>query len=185
MNLLTLDSSNKLVITPEALAIKEFSDIWKLDYNAKKEKAIRELSYIYFSCDYNSVYKSYAPAKREKQIKLDLDLRIVSSNVIAGVKKYNSLQSTPSLRILNSGLRTTEEVIKYLSKVNLTKRDDKGKPLYDVEDVMKYLAKIAVVVETLEKLKEKVKLEEQDDTRIRGGGTTGAFEDPEKTIKVA
>lgn len=185
MNLLTLNTDNKVVISPEALLIKEFNTIWKSDMSAKKERAQRELAYIYFSCDYNSLYRSYPPEKRERQIKFDLDMRVVSSNVIAAVKKYRELQSTPTLRFLESAIKAVEASAKYYNKVNYTKLDDNGNPKYKLGEVMKTLKDAASVAETLEKLHLKVQTEAQDAVRIRGGGTAGSFEDPPAKLTVS
>lgn len=46
----------KLNISPEAFALLPFKKIWTRDKTSKKEKAIAELSYIYFMADPRSDY---------------------------------------------------------------------------------------------------------------------------------
>ena len=55
MKLLDLKNS-RVVISPEALLIPEFQKIWEKDKSKDKEKALKELSYVYFICDYKSHY---------------------------------------------------------------------------------------------------------------------------------
>ena len=39
--------------------IKEFKKIWNRDRSTKKDKALKELAYIYHSGDYQSIYRNY------------------------------------------------------------------------------------------------------------------------------
>ena len=47
-----------VVVSPEALLIPEFKDLWDRDKSKDKLKAHRELSYVYFISDYKSPYRS-------------------------------------------------------------------------------------------------------------------------------
>ena len=48
---------HRVVISPEALALKPFRRIWERDKSEDKGKALQELSFIYFYCDPRSDYK--------------------------------------------------------------------------------------------------------------------------------
>lgn len=185
MNLLALDQNNNIIITPEALMIMEFSAIWENDKSVKKEGARRDLAYIYFSCDYNSVYQSYPPEQRGKQLKRDLKINKLSGRTIEGVKKYKELQKTPTLRFLEGSIAALEATTKYFNRVDYSKKDDKGALLYKITDVTRCLKDAGGVIESLEKIKEKVKKELQSEARIRGGGSVGSFEDPPKILRSA
>jgi len=185
MNLLSLDHGNNLVITPEALVIPEFADLWKGDKTPEKRVAKNNLSYIYFLCNYKSVYQSYSTEKRGSVLKRDLGIKVISVNLKVAIKKYEELQSTPILRLLQSAIGATEETSKYFSNVNYAERDMHGKPVYKPKEVTSCLKDIVGVVDSLEKLEERVKKERQSEARIRGGGTSGAFENVGSTLKTA
>jgi hypothetical protein len=174
MNLLSLDSNKELTINPAALSIPEFAAIWKHDTSPKKELAIKYLSYIYFLCDYSSVYQSYLIEEREDTLRKDFDIRQISVVLRAGVEKYRILQSTPALRFLESAIEALEATTDYFSNVNYD--PDNGKPLYKLKEVTSGLKDASGIMDSLESLHEKVKKELQSDTRIRGGGSAGAFE---------
>ena len=186
MELLVLDTNNKVSIAPAALMIPEFAIIWKNDFSPAKEFALRDLAYIYFICDYNSVYRSYDPDKREKQLKRDLGIRKLSAQTRKGVEKYKELQDTPSIRFLESGYKVMEETMKYFNNVNYAKTDNNGAIMYKVGEVLKCLKDVSGTMDTIDGLLQKAKTESQAKDRIRGGGDTGAFEDlPQQILKKA
>lgn len=57
--------SYKVIISEEALALKPFKQIWNRDKTTSKDKAIMELSYIYFMIDPRSDYQ-YLVDKEER-----------------------------------------------------------------------------------------------------------------------
>jgi len=63
-NLITLEQ-NVLQIAPEALVVQEFHKIWKRDKTKTKDRALRELAYIYHTTDFQSIYRNYHPNQRE------------------------------------------------------------------------------------------------------------------------
>lgn len=59
--------SYKLNISEEAFALKPFKQIWNRDRTSSKDKAIMELSYVYFMIDPRSDYQ-YLVDKEERDI---------------------------------------------------------------------------------------------------------------------
>ena len=60
----------RVVIAEEALALKPFKKLWDRDKSANKDKAIAELSFIYFFCDPRSDYQYLTdPDARKEAIK--------------------------------------------------------------------------------------------------------------------
>ena len=55
-----------------------------------------------------------------------------------------------------------------------------GKPIYKPQDIMMAMSKTATVVDSLDKIGEKVKKELKDSGTIRGGNEKGFFEDPDE-----
>ena len=179
MNLLIL-KNNKIEINPETLLIKEFKAIWDSDPGKKKEFALRELAYIYFLCDYNSVYQSYSKDERSKKIRSDLskgDRAIKLTKFCdAGIKKYEELQDTPSMQFLESAKDALASMTEYFKGVDFTKMDKNGKFVYNVVEVTRCLKDAGGVMESIEKLKEKVKTEIYEKVAVRGKSDIGFFE---------
>ncbi len=177
MNLLKIDHSKKLVISPEALAIPEFSAIWKRDRSVKKENAINELSYIYYLIDYASIYLAYPADVRDKQIRKDLNIKKLSKDLKAGISKYRELQKTPSMRFLTSARDALEAMTKYFEMIDFEERTVNGAPVYKATDVTRCLKDCGGIQDSLDKLKEKVKNELYEKGSTKGGGEVNPFEE--------
>ena len=61
----------KVVINPDAVIIPPFIDVWERDKSKNKLTATKELSYIYFLCDFKSPYSIYSEADRPSKVKED------------------------------------------------------------------------------------------------------------------
>jgi hypothetical protein len=48
----------KLIITPEALTLKVYAKIWNRDRSIHKERANRDLAFVYFMADASSTFQS-------------------------------------------------------------------------------------------------------------------------------
>ena len=117
-NLITIEN-NVLRIAPEALVVQEFHNIWKRDKTKGKEKAIKELAYVYHSTDFQSIYRNYHPNSREGKIKLDVFADKDWSPdplIILAQNKYASLQTTLSMELLDDaeiGLTTLRNTTRH------------------------------------------------------------------------
>ena len=92
MRLFKEDNFN-IVIDPEAKIIPEFKKIITSDKDRKKRNAHRELSYIYFMCDYRSPYSIYPKEERKQRLIKDLQFNEdtpVTKLVQMGMDKYRS-----------------------------------------------------------------------------------------------
>lgn len=177
---MTLFEITKEGIRPRShtLLIKEFKDIYNLSKN--KDETTKFLAYVFYIADYKSVYQSYSPEEREEVLKEDLGLPKdwkEPKEVQLGISKYKKLQETPTMRYLNAQMKTLEDLINFFKGLDLNERDKSGKPIWKPKEITGAMTDSAKVAESLEKLKEKVKKEEMDTGRIRGGGIAGDFED--------
>jgi hypothetical protein len=166
-----------LQITPEALVIKEFKVIWSRDHSTRKEKALKELGYIYHMCDYQSIYRNYHIDTRESKIKLDVfdDRQWMPDNEInEAMNKYNELRTTLSMHLLND------------VELGLTKLRDYFKDADFAEDENGVAAKNFItnvksmgdLVKSLKSLREEVEKELIDTMQMRGGSSVGTRELP-------
>lgn len=179
MKLFTL-ANNYPVITPEALMIDSFANIWNRDKTKDKSVATKELAYVYFLCDYKSIYNTYPDEIKEEKIIEDIfkNKYKPDKNVLLAIDKYNELQDSFNMRFLKSAKSAAEKNMQYFNNVDYSERDVKGNPVYKIKEVQAALKDCSGVIDTLDKLIEKVSKEQAlMDSRIKGGGEVSFFED--------
>ncbi len=172
----------KVVVSPEALLIPEFKDIYSRDKSKDKAKAIQQLSYVYFIADYKSPYvSSLSPDALKRVVGKDFMKKEdyePDSKVSAAIDKYKELQRTPSMLLLDASLQTVHNLTDYLQNVNLQERDKNDKPIYKPSDVTSSLKSIGGIVESLNKVRENVEKEITATAQLRGQRRKGNREDP-------
>ena len=181
MNL--FDLQNRIVvISPEALLIPEFKEIWDRDNSKHKEVAMAELSYVYFVSDYKSIYRSgISEGELHAVVAKDFlkdEAYEPCPAVRLAMKKYMVLQETPSMRLLMASLSTVDNLTVYLQHVDLSERDSRDKPVYKPSDITNSLKSIGGIVESLHKVRSQVEKEQQTAASLRGQRMKGNREDP-------
>jgi len=154
--------NNVVKVAPELLNIPEFKVIWDRDKSKDKGVAYKEIFYIYFTTDYKSVYNAYPEHEREARVIKDFirdDKWIPDDEIKAACIKYDELQVTPTLRLLQSARTATDK----LSQFFLI-QDPEHK------NYTSNLEKLGRLIESMDKLEEKVKKEQTNSNRVRGGG---------------
>jgi hypothetical protein len=171
-----------VIVSPEALLIPEFEEIYKRDKSKDKAKAIKELSYIYFISDYKSPYiSSLSPDALKRTIGKDFmkdEDYEPDSKILAAIDKYKSIQRTPSMLLLNASLQTVHNLTDYLQNIDLQERDKNDKPIYKPSDVTNSLKNIGGIVDSLNKVRANVEKEIQEAATLRGQRKKGNREDP-------
>lgn len=184
MNLLEKDHNDEITISPHARSIPVFEDIWKRDDTEEKITARKEFSFIYFVADFRSNLIIYDEQNRRKEAK-DTIFGEESSwepdnTLEEAIRQYKEIQKTPSMELLESFIQATYRLKQYFDSVDFNERDKNGKPVHDVKKLMESMSKSHDLINNLTKLQEKVKQEQLEGERVRGGGTKGDFEDPEE-----
>ena len=184
MNLFEL-IDHSVVISPQALGIKEFKALWDRDKKKDKRRAIGELSYVFFICDYKSVYRKYSAGERHNLILEDVSLPDtweVDDKVKEAVDKYLELHYTSSMRMLDATEAACEKLRQYFETVDLTAVDDHGKPIHNAKDLRANIEAIPKIIQAMKKIREEVEKELSESSYIRGGGEIGIFEDPSREV---
>ena len=168
-----------IVLNAESLAIPIFNKIWKRDKSKSKDKATREISYIFFMCDFNSPYMAYPSNKRREIILKDFmkDEKWKEDKDIEEAKiRYVEFQETHTMRLMKAARGASDKLANYFETIDFLKTDDNGKPLYNAKDVAINLEKVGNIVDSLDKLENRIKKEIKTDSRVRGGGDIGLYE---------
>lgn len=166
---------HKIVISPSALNIPEFKDLWRRDKKRSKVDAFSELSYVYYMVDFKSEYRNYPESKREDKIKEAFCKATLGEKwkpdqkVINAIRKYSEMQQTASLRYLIAVEGQLDEITNFLNT---------GEPISDdnIKDRVAAMDKANKILLDLPKLKESVKKDISQTSKIRGGGDIGLYE---------
>lgn len=160
--------NHQVIVEPDKLIIPEFRYLWERDKSKNKEQATKELSYVYFATDYQSPYNVYPEDVRINKITEDFikdPSWIPDEHIMAAVSKYRRFQETPSIRLLRGAQMGANKLEEYF------RESDPSDPKFTSN-----LEKIGKIVESLDKLEEKVKKDTTKSDKIRGGGTIGGRE---------
>lgn len=172
MNVFSYDSLNKQleINEPEIFLVREFKALVDRD----KERAFKELTYIFLALDYKSIYSQYTEYERHEEALSDSGITEEMFNdplFREACRKYRSLQdSNKSIKLLNAARNAADQFVDYFETIiDLNERDQNGKPVFSAEKVMKEMAQLSKVHEQLVALEAQVKqeLEVQSETRAR------------------
>ena len=101
---------------------------------------------------------------------------IEDKDILEAMKKYLEFQETHTMRLMKAAKGAVDKLTSYFENVDFLERGDDGKPLYNAKDVAINLEKVGSIVESLDKLENKIKKEIKTDSRVRGGGDIGLYE---------
>ena len=170
MNVFNYDSLSKQleINEPEIFLVREFKALVDRD----KERAFKELTYIFLALDYKSIYSQYTEYERHEEALSDSGITEEMFNdplFREACRKYRSLQdSNKSIKLLNAARNAADQFVDYFETIiDLNERDQNGKPVFSAEKVMKEMAQLSKVHEQLVALEAQVKqeLEVQAGTR--------------------
>jgi hypothetical protein len=137
-------------VAPEALTLKPFKKIWERDKSKTKERALQELSFVYFYCDPRSDYQyiiddeNRLEAVKEgeglpKSWKPDKDLE-------AAIELYRSFDTSAAL-LLKAANEAVEKVRSLLTELE----PDDTKSLKDYLTALKMIPEVATMLKDAEK----------------------------------
>lgn len=137
-------------VAPEALTLKPFKKIWERDKSKTKERALQELSFVYFYCDPRSDYQyivddeNRLEAVKEgeglpKSWKPDKDLE-------TAIELYRSFDTSAAL-LLKAANEAVEKVRSLLTELE----PDDTKSLKDYLTALKMIPEVATMLKDAEK----------------------------------
>lgn len=175
-NLIEL-TNNSLSILPEALVIREFKALWDRDKSKNKDRAMKDLAYVYHSTDFQSIYRNYHPDTRTTKMKLDIygDREYPIDDKIENAReKYRELQTTLSMELLSDAEFGLDKLREYFRNVDFS-MDEEGK---SAKNFIMNVKQLGDLVKGLKLLREEVEKELADQMQLRGGSTIGKRELP-------
>ena len=117
--------------------------------------------------------------ERKNAIKLGegmLDTWEPDNIVNEAIEFYNSFKTTSSL-LLEDTRAAVDKLRKLLRDIDLTKEDDKGKPVYTLNTVTAAIKQVPVLVRDLDEAERAIAKELNYSEKIRGSAEKGMYED--------
>ena len=163
-------------------ALLPFKKILKRDKSRDKDKALKDMLFIYYYCDIKSDYLIMDTKTRVQEIKKDIGLDDgwkIDSVITEAMEFYEERSLTVIGKLYRNALKAANDVSDYLTltDVLLAERDDRGKPINTITTIVGGISKIKVVMQDL-KAAEKELIKEQVETegRMKGKQAMGLFE---------
>lgn len=170
-----------LNISDEAYLIRPIRKLFNKDRTVNKEKFFQQMSILYFMVDPCSTYMYIIDEKERfkeilKQEGLPGDYKI-SDELQEAMDIYKKHCETSSTLLLNDTRIMIDNLRKYLRGLDFEEKDDKGRPIYPINQVTSAIDKIPELVEKLSKAEKTIQKELQEEGKVRGGAEKGIFED--------
>ena len=179
-NFFQLDGNMNLTIDPTIYSLSIFKKILEKDKSKNKEKALMDMSYIFWMSDYRSYVADITDS-------IEKHKEVISIIEESGKYKPDSLveealeqykKDIPlSLHFLNDVKSAVNELRKYFRELDLQEYDDKGKPIHNANQVMNSIKSTGDLLETLDKHEIKVKKDLDMNNSVRGSKSKGLYED--------
>jgi hypothetical protein len=169
------------------LLVPEFQELVRRDRGSegdyrgdKKLKARKELTFIYFDCDFGSPLREWDEFERREEAmryaglkEKDLDAAVMSAHA-----QYTRMldDSSRSLRTYKAVVKSLDQLDRYFESVDFTLQDKKGELIYDTKAYLANLKTLGDAYESVEKFKKRVDEELTDSGSIRGKASMGGKE---------
>lgn len=171
---------HRVVISPEALALKPFKKIWERDKSEDKERALQELSFIYFYCDPRSDYKIIMnDDERMEEIKRGEGLRDSwkpDKLIQEAMELYKKLTVSAAAALIEDARYTIEKIRAGLRAINFEDIEPEKVPKA-IKDASSALAEVPKVIKSLMEAEKAMNSEILENSRMRGQGEKTVFED--------
>lgn len=170
----------KVTIAPEALALAPFKKLWNRDRSVSKDRAISEISYIYFMIDPRSDYQYLVD--EEERSKAIIEGEGLPSNwkpdkiVTEAMQFYSRFKPTAAL-LLEDTRVAVEKLRKLLRDIDLQETDDKGRPVYTLNTITATIKQVPSLAKDLDEAERALASEMRNEGKMRGQGEKTIFED--------
>ena len=159
-----------------------FKKILKRDKSRDKDRALKEMLFIYYYSDIKSDYLIIDSKFRIEEIKKDIGLPEdwrIDSVLQEAIDFYEERSLTVVGNLYKNALAAANDISEYLTKTKelLEERDDKGKPVTTLTTIVGGISKIKTVMQDLKAAeKELIKEKIETEGRMKGQQAMGLFE---------
>lgn len=170
----------KLEISEEAMLLKPFKKIVNRDRSQKKETAMMELGFIYFMCDPRSDYQ-YLTDEEERAAAIKLGEGFPEDwkpdKLIEEAMNFYKEFKSDAILLLEDTKAVIFKLRTQLKELDLTATDDKGKPLYPLNQVTQTIRQLPELAKAVSDAERAINEELKNQSRMRGGQEKTVMED--------
>ena len=171
-----------LTVEDNMWGLLPFKKILKRDKSRDKDRALKEMLFIYYYSDIKSDYLIIDSKFRIEEIKKDIGLPEdwrIDSVLQEAIDFYEERSLTVVGKLYKNALAAANDISEYLTKTKelLEERDDRGKPVTTLTTIVGGISKIKTVMQDL-KAAEKELIKERIETegKMKGKQSMGMFE---------
>ena len=171
-----------LTVEDNMWGLLPFKKILKRDKSRDKDRALKEMLFIYYYSDIKSDYLIIDSKFRIEEIKKDIGLPEdwrIDSVLQEAIDFYEERSLTVVGKLYKNALAAANDISEYLTKTKelLEERDERGKPVTTLTTIVGGISKIKTVMQDL-KAAEKELIKERIETegRMKGQQAMGMFE---------
>ena len=171
-----------LTVEDNMWGLEKFKKILKRDKSRDKDRALKEMLFIYYYSDIKSDYLIIDSKFRIEEIKKDIGLPEdwrIDSVLQEAIDFYEERSLTVVGKLYKNALVAANDISDYLTKTKelLEERDDKGKPVTTLTTIVGGISKIKTVMQDL-KAAEKELIKERIETegKMKGQQAMGIYE---------
>ena len=171
-----------LTVEDNMWGLEKFKKILKRDKSRDKDRALKEMLFIYYYCDIKSDYLIIDSKFRIEEIKKDIGLPEdwkIDSVIQEAIDFYEERSLTVVGKLYKNALAAANDISEYLTKTKelLEERDERGKPVTTLTTIVGGISKIKVVMQDLKAAeKELIKEKIETEGRMKGQQAFGLFE---------
>jgi hypothetical protein len=147
----------------------------------KKLHAIKVFTFIYHYCDFQSQFIDYDDNRRREEALHNAGLCEDDVTIVAveiAIDKYNKLQDTRILRLLNSANGAIDKLTDYFDNIDFELRDINDKLMYSPKEINGLIQSLDKTYSGQKSLEDRVKKELKETARVRGDVKLSAMETP-------
>jgi len=171
-----------LTVEDNMWGLLPFKKILKRDKSRDKDRALKEMLFIYYYSDIKSDYLIIDSKFRIEEIKKDIGLPEdwrIDSVLQEAIDFYEERSLTVVGKLYKNALLAANDISEYLTKTKelLEERDERGKPVTTLTTIVGGISKIKVVMQDLKAAeKELIKEKIETEGRMKGQQQMGLFE---------
>ena len=171
-----------LTVEDNMWGLEKFKKILKRDKSRDKDRALKEMLFIYYYSDIKSDYLIIDSKFRIEEIKKDIGLPEdwkIDSVLQEAIDFYEERSLTVVGKLYKNALAAANDISDYLTKTKelLEERDERGKPVTTLTTIVGGISKIKTVMQDLKAAeKELIKEKIETEGRMKGQQAMGMFE---------
>jgi len=174
--------NNNVTYAPQALLLKPFKELWERDKSKSKGRAKDELAYIWYMEDVRSDFYDIVDEDERRTEVLKFLTELPPSYkedaaIKTAKKEYKRLSEGMAVKLLKDAMIMIQKMRVAMLATDFDERDKSGKPIHDIDKVMRYVDRIPTLLKSLKETYREIEREAQEQHLMRGDRIKSTFEE--------